>query len=183
MEKSIAKKILSGLLLTGAVAIAATSPYFLPAIAKAYLRNKKYRNSDRRKISQAMSYLKRNRLIVLKEEGDKIIVELSEKGEKKVKQYEFNELKITKPEEWDQKWRIVIFDIPDKKRVARNVLRDKLKNLNFFQLQKSVWAHPYPCENEIKLVAEIFEVSPFINIIIADRILNDIKARAHFNLL
>lgn len=183
MERSTARKILSGLLLTGAIMIAATSPYFLPNIAKSYLKNKKYKNSDKRKISQALSYLKRNQLIILKEEDDKIIVELTEKGKRKVKQYQFDELEITKPERWDQKWRIIIFDIPDKKRAARNVLRDKLKKLNFFQLQKSVWVHPYPCGNEIQLMAEVFEVTPFINIIIADQISNDIKAKEHFHLL
>jgi len=183
MGKGIARKILFGLLLTGAIMIVTTSPYFLQNIAKAYLKNKKYKNSDKRKIAQTFSYLKINQLIVLKEEGDKITVELTEKGKRKVKQYQFDELKITKPEKWDQKWRIVIFDIPDKKRVARNVLRDKLKKLDFFQLQKSVWAHPYPCENEIQLLTEIFQISPFINIIIADRISNDIKAKTHFNLL
>lgn len=173
-----------GLLLTGAIAIAATSPYFLINIAKAYSRNKKYKNYDKRKIAQTFSRLKRNRLIILKEEGDKVTVELTEKGKRKIKQYQFDELKIAKPKNWDGKWRIVIFDIPEKKKkVAREALREKLKKLNFFQLQKSVWVHPFPCENEIQLVAEIFEVTPFINIIIADKISNDIKTKTHFNLL
>ena len=173
-----------GLFLTGAIMIAATSPYFLTNIARAYLKNKKYKKYDKRKISQAFSYLKRNNLVILKEEQGKITAELTEDGKRKVKQYQFNELRITRPESWDKKWRIVIFDIPEKKKkVAREAFRNKLKNLDFFQLQESVWIHPYPCENEIQLAAEIFGVTPFINIIIADKILNDVKAKAHFGLL
>lgn len=173
-----------GLFLSGAIIIAATSPYFLINLANAYLRNKKYKNQNKRKIAQAFSYLKRNGLIVLRDDGDKITAELTENGKRKVKQYEFNDLKIAKPKNWDQKWRIVIFDIPEKrKKTAREALRNKLKNLNFFQLQESVWVHPYPCENEIQLAAEIFGVTPFINIIIADKILNDVRAKTHFGLL
>lgn len=186
MNKNLTKNILMGLFLTGAIMIAATSPYFLTNIAKAYLKNKKYgdKNPNRRKIAQAFSYLKRNGLIILKEDDGKITVELTENGKRKIKQYQFEELSIAKPKNWDKKWRIVIFDIPEKrKKMAREAFRGKLKILNFFQLQESVWVHPYPCENEIQLAAEIFMVTPFINIIIADRILNDVKARAHFNLL
>ena len=75
MGKGIARKILFGLLLTGAIMIVTTSPYFLQNIAKAYLKNKKYKNSDKRKIAQTFSYLKINQLIVLKEEGDKTFVD------------------------------------------------------------------------------------------------------------
>lgn len=173
-----------GLFLTGGIMIAAASPYFLTNLAKAYLKNKDYRKYDKRKIAQAFSYLKRNRLIVLGEEQNKINVELTEDGKRKVRRYQFEELEIAKPERWDKKWRIVIFDIPEKrKKTAREALRGKLKKLNFFQLQESVWAYPYPCESEIQLAAEIFGVTPFINIIVAEKILNDVKARAHFDLL
>lgn len=40
---------------------------------------------------------------------------------------------------WDGKWRIVIFDIPEEKRVIRNLFRRNLKKWGFKQLQKSVW--------------------------------------------
>lgn len=46
---------------------------------------------------------------------------------------------------WDGRWRLVIFDIPEKKRGERDVLRVTLHRLRFAQLQKSIWvsAHPY----------------------------------------
>lgn len=42
-------------------------------------------------------------------------------------------------EPWDGKWRVVIWDIPEKRRMARDLLRYKLKQLGFSQLQKSIW--------------------------------------------
>lgn len=43
------------------------------------------------------------------------------------------------PKQWDEKWRIVIFDIPEEKRVIRNLFRRNLKKWGFKHLQKSVW--------------------------------------------
>jgi len=47
---------------------------------------------------------------------------------------------ITKP--WDKKWRLVVFDIPEKNRLARDALRKKLKELGFAPLQRSTWISP-----------------------------------------
>lgn len=41
---------------------------------------------------------------------------------------------------WDGKWRLVVWDIPEKRRLARDLLRFKLKQLGFTQWQKSIWA-------------------------------------------
>lgn len=46
---------------------------------------------------------------------------------------------------WDGKWRIVIWDIPEKRRIARDLLRHKLKWLGFNQLQKSIWVTKKNC--------------------------------------
>ena len=50
-------------------------------------------------------------------------------------------LLLSKDEEenWDGKWRIVIFDIPEQKRIIRNLFRRNLKKWGFKHLQKSVW--------------------------------------------
>lgn len=43
------------------------------------------------------------------------------------------------PKHWNGKWRIVIFDIPEQKRIIRNMFRRNLKKWGFKNLQKSVW--------------------------------------------
>lgn len=189
-EGSVSRKILKALALSGAVAIASTSPFFLLNILKAYFKKDKYEEyrkfkEKRQRISYAFSYLKRNRLIIFKEKKDgELTVRLTEKGERRVKKYQIDDLAIETPSKWDKKWRVVIFDIPDKKkRAARDALREKLKQLNFYPLQKSIWAHPYPCHNEIQLLVELFDVYPFVNFIIADDIHNDIKLKEYFDLL
>ena len=45
---------------------------------------------------------------------------------------------------WDGKWRIIVFDLPEKKRGLRNDLRKQLRSARFGGLQRSVWISPGP---------------------------------------
>ena len=58
---------------------------------------------------------------------------------------------------------LLMFDIPESKKIARNVFRSRIKELGFFQFQKSVWVYPYPCENEVDFLAEYFEIAEYIH--------------------
>ena len=188
--KETTKDILLCLFTAGVIMVAATSPFFLINIAREIKRNRKYikkeiiKKLDERKIAKALERLKRNRLIILSEKNGKFKLELTKKGKRIVEEIQLEDMKIEKPISWDKKWRIVIFDIPEKyKRRARDALREKLQKMKFYQLQKSVWANPYPCEKEIQFLCEFFEITPYVNIILADNIYNDIKLRKYFNLL
>jgi phenylacetic acid degradation operon negative regulatory protein len=46
-------------------------------------------------------------------------------------------------EKWDGFWRIVIFDVPERKRRSRDVLRRQLRKLGFGRLQHSTYISPY----------------------------------------
>lgn len=50
---------------------------------------------------------------------------------------------------WNKKWVILIFDIEEKSRKLRNLLRNKLKNIGFGMLQKSTWITPLPIAREM----------------------------------
>lgn len=181
----ITKDILLGLAVTGAVLIAATSPYFSLNLIRAIKKDKKYikKYFEKRKVERAFARLRKNRLVILQEKDGKFIVKLTEKGKRKVKEIQYEKLKIEKPDVWDGKWRIVTFDIPNKKNAAREALRRKIKELGFYFLQKSVWVYPYPCEKEIQFLVELFEVWPYVDIIVAKEISNDVKLKKHFRLL
>lgn len=55
-----------------------------------------------------------------------------------------------KNKKWDGRWRVVIFDIPEKIRWVRNSFRQKLNELGFGMVQKSVWISPHPFEDDIR---------------------------------
>ena len=77
-------------------------------------------------------------------------------GREKLKQlrkrpdFEFNK----KDQEWDGNYRIVFFDIPEKDRAVRDLLRNGLKDLGFVGWQKSVWVSK---EDVVKELRKFFE--------------------------
>jgi len=52
--------------------------------------------------------------------------------------------------EKDGVWKLVIFDIPEKHKYVRTVLRAKLKQLHFKKWQNSIWVSPYALDEEIE---------------------------------
>jgi DNA-binding transcriptional regulator PaaX len=95
--------------------------------------------------------------------------------------YQFNNLIIKRPQRWDKKWRIVLFDIPEEKRKIRDALRKKLKNLGFLEFQKSVFIFPYPCSNEINFVVNFFDIHNYVYYLEAP-ISSDFDFREYFKL-
>ncbi len=106
--------------------------------------------------------------------------ELTTKGENKLQNLLLDEIVFRKPRKWDGKWRLVMYDFPIRFKKARNAFRWKLKNLGFFQFQKSAWIYPYPCEGEILFVADFFGVRKHVEILEVGKILDDKKLKAHF---
>jgi len=50
----------------------------------------------------------------------------------------------------DGVWKLVIFDIPEKQKYVRTVLRAKLKTLHFKKWQNSIWVTPFALDEEIE---------------------------------
>jgi DNA-binding transcriptional regulator PaaX len=152
-KSEIVKDFLYWLMISGAVAVAAGSPYFGVNLWKAFKRRKKY---ESKKIYDVFYRLKRRNCIEIKNRGYQVYISLTEKGKKEAGWLQINALKIKKPKKWDKKWRIVIFDIAQLKKIQREAFRGKLKELGFKPLQKSVWIHPFDCKDEIELLKDFF---------------------------
>lgn len=136
------------------------------------------------KITNSFEYLKKKKLVeIVAEKKGTVSVRLTNKGEKRLAEYSLDMLEITKPEKWDGKWRVLMFDIPaypKKYNYARDSLRRKVKELGFHQIQKSVWVYPYECEDELLFIAEMFNVQEYIEILTAERLLHEKLVRKKF---
>ena len=91
-------------------------------------------------------------------------------------------LEIARPKKWDKKWRIVLFDIPEEQRMWRNILRAQLKRLQFRELQKSVFVHPFDCMKEIKQLSDYYQGGKYIRFIEATHIDNEAELKKQFQL-
>lgn len=76
-----------------------------------------------------------------------------------------NILMHTIAKERDGVWKMVIFDIPEKQRQVRNVLRAKLISLGFKKWQNSIWISPYTMATEIEQELNELATQYFIRLI------------------
>ncbi|MBI5004332.1 CRISPR-associated endonuclease Cas2 [Candidatus Kaiserbacteria bacterium] len=87
-----------------------------------------------------------------------------------------------KKRRWDRRWRMVIFDIPERRRAVRERLRILMHEFGFLRLQNSVWISPDDCEELIALIKADLKVGKDILYVIADSIENDTWIKKHFEL-
>ena len=144
-------------------------------------QRKKEREYEARQLSQALYYLKKRKIIKIESINGKTLIRLTESGKKRGLEYDVERLLIQRQAHWDGMWRMVMFDIPEDKKVAREALREKLKDMGFLRFQKSVWIYPYTCDEEIDFLSEYFLVASYVNLITV-RIENDKPLRAEFKL-
>lgn len=133
-------------------------------------------------LSRATNTLLRRGFVEVVETDQGHIVRISEKGKKHVLKYDLATYGIAKQEPWDEKWRIVFFDIPKGEERARKALREQLKNLGFYQMQFSVYVHPYPCFKEIAYLREIYAIPHMVKLATVEKLENDEDLRKHFKL-
>jgi len=149
-----------------------------------FLRKKevKYKSKNFR---EALRRVHNKKLIKIIEKDGQEFLEITELGRKELLRYNIDELSINKSEKWDGKWRMVIFDIPEKYGEGRRALSKKLKELGFYRLQKSVFIYPYECENEIDFIREFFGVKKFVILLRVSTIneYHDLIIKKYFNLL
>lgn len=107
---------------------------------------------------------------------------LTKKGKLEAKKLSLlgSSIKFKKPKRWDGKWRIVLFDIPERDRAFRDILREHLRELKFFKLQHSVFVSPYPFEKPILDLVSLYSAGPYVRVVTASYIDNASKIKNHF---
>jgi hypothetical protein len=166
---------------TGILILSTITPTLPTQLLRAYIKSKRFQRSlflrdlKRLQARECLAYYE------LPDGSLKIV--LKRRGRQIALRYKFNELRIKIPPRWDGKWRLVMFDIPHTKKRAREALRQKLKELGFYQLQKSVFIFPYECANEIDFISEVFEIRNHILLITTNDFEGAEKLKYRFGLL
>ena len=97
---------------------------------------------------------------------EQLILKLTDKGREKAILAELQ----SQVGKWDGKWRIVIFDIPEKRRAARDLLRHNLKSWGFTPWQKSVWVTKKNCTEPLREYVSSIGIEDWVLIIESDNI-------------
>jgi hypothetical protein len=135
-------------------------------------------------LNNAIRRLYRSKLVDIKETQDgKTILVLSEEGKKRMLIYNLETLKLKRQDKWDGHWRIIIFDIPERLKYAREWLSRKLKEIGMYQLQKSVYVYPFECKDELDFIIEYFGLRPYVRFGLLKEIDNELHLRKIFDLI
>ena len=89
---------------------------------------------------------------------------------------------LQRPDRWDGKWRVVIWDVPEKRRELRDRLRATLTRIGFVHIQHSVWVCPWPCRDEIEWLREHYRLDNRVLFFETSKIDGDDALRARFEL-
>lgn len=86
---------------------------------------------------------------------------------------------------WDGQWCLVVFDIPEPKKRARNIYRSLLKRKGFIGIQNSVFVAPFADFEELALLREELKIEKYVSFFIAksDQTDDDSALRKKFGLL
>lgn len=171
------KLVLSGstkmvLALLGAGVVIGITLMF-PAVAVLFKEFKRGEWEKRRKrgvLRATIKRLEKQKLVAWTEKNGEFILSLTERGNKRLLQYKLDNLTIPETKKWDHMFRVIVFDIPEKKKMAREFLRKKLKEMGFYQWQKSVFVIPFECKDEIDFLRHTLEIAPYVQYLLAKEI-------------
>ena len=177
-KRDIQNAVLAAIAVTGFIAVAAVAGNVLQLLA--YLPNEKYNLKYRMKSVTARLVVK-GYAIWIEKDGKKYL-RITPAGRKALA---FEQAKVVlknQKKKWDGRWRMVVFDVPERRRRIRLRLCAVMREIGFVRLQDSVWVYPYDCEDFIALLKAELKVGKDVLYAIADTIEHDKNLRRQFNL-
>ena len=178
-KRYLQQAVLSAVGIAGILAVTMIAPNVFQALPR--LTGNKYKFGYRART--AAGRLAQKGLLRFLEKDGRKYVEITETG-KRALAFEAQKLALSARahKRWDKRYRMVIFDIPEKRRGVRVRLRQTLQEFGFLRLQNSVWIFPYDCEDVIVLVKAELRIGKDVLYTIVEHIENDGWIRKHFEL-
>ncbi len=129
----------------------------------------KYRkDKNKLKFRKLIYRLKVNNCIKVKNlEGKKAMI-LTKKGLGKALRVSF--INQGREKRKDGKWIMLMFDVPEKYRKSRDLLRSVLHNLGYKLFQKSVWVTPYDVSEKTEELLQMYNLDEFVKIFLIEEI-------------
>lgn len=152
---------------TGGIIVATAVVPPLPMIlAEGY---KAWRGVKRKDLGRIARRLEKQELISVSEKDGKVSIQITEKGKRKLLKYDYENMTL-KTRVRDGKWRLIIFDIPERFKKNRDAFRKKLVQIRCVRLQDSVFVSAFPCKDEVDFLVNFLEISDFVTIAVLEKI-------------
>ncbi len=164
------------LMAAGMIALSAVTPNIFAAYGKLFSRKgKRYSQKEvKNKVVRSFYYLKHKGLIGMRPTVGDFKIYVTALARKKIKSMQFRTMRVEKPKKWDKKWWQVAADIPTKEhKTAADALRRKLKEMNFYPLQRTLWFYPHDPRLEIDWIVRVYHIERFVTIMEINRLDRD----------
>ena len=131
----------------------------------------KYKNQKNKiKFNQLIYYLKRKNYIkVVSPEGGKTAIMLTKEGLGRALRASFK-MESDHNKRKDGKWIMLIFDIPQTNKKARNLMTSILHNLKYKMFQQSVWVTPCDVSEKTEKFLQFYFLDKFVKIFLIEEI-------------
>lgn len=172
----LAKDALLILAGAGFVSLAVLMPGLAMVVAK------ETRQQQRDNFFKRLRRFQKDRLLEIDEGKDGTTVRITREGVKRALTYKLESMKVKRPKHWDGLWRLVIFDVSEKKKRQRDRFRGDLQRLGFYMLNRSVFVHPFPCFDEVEFLREVRDIGQEVTYIVAKSVETSFGLRSHFDL-
>lgn len=139
------------------------------------------KHAKKKSFRTAVERLRNRGLMVGERQKGRLVFTLSPEGEKLAKNLKLK-LGFAKPRSWDGRWRVLIFDIPEKVRGKRDLFRKELQEFGFYPLQKSVLVYPYSLPQEFFELWSDLNFGKDVFVFEAAKLENDEELRRYFGL-
>ena len=177
-KQNIQHAVLASIAFAGLLAWTAVAPNTLQLLR--YLPKEKYNLAYRSRTAAGRLVMKGHARWV--EKNGKKYLRLTKAGHKALAYEQAKVALKNKKKKWDGRWRMVAFDIPERRSRTRAHLRVVMREIGFVRLQDSVWVYPYDCEDFIALLKAELKIGKAILYVIADTVEHDKSLRKHFEL-
>jgi DNA-binding transcriptional regulator PaaX len=166
-QKKIKTREVLAMIAVGTIVI--TAPMFTGLPAALISAHKAWKNISKKDLGRIIKRLEKQRMISIKDHGNKTKIEITDKGKKRLLEYSFEDITL-KTQTRDNKWRVVAFDIPEKQKKNRELFRKKLIQLGFMRMQDSVFIGAFPCKNEIDFLCHYLNISKSVSLLKLEKI-------------
>ena len=136
---------------------------------------------DQGQKKRALRYLRSKKLVEVQRQYDRDVYKLTKVGWFTARKLA-RVFAVEKPKKWDKKWRMVIFDIPVRKKSEAEAFRRSLRHLGMVNIQKSIWVYPHDCRDQVFYLAGRLKIEPSVRLVEADKITGEQDLKKRFGL-
>jgi len=133
---------------------------------------------NRRYVGRKLTELKKRGL--LEKQGVRYAV--SDKGKRLLSREQVWGLRIPTPRRWDERWHLIMFDIPQSESGTRKELNRILLGMGLVQYQQSVLVYPYPIKETLVEVCRFYKITRYVSFVAATELDGTDELKRHFRL-